>query len=226
LISNNEVPQDHIFLLLNESATLDTIRSVLGTKIRQKAGVNDTVIIYYAGHGATEEDASSPDGDGLEKYLLPYNSDPSDLYSTALPMREIETIFNRISSERLIFIGDTCYSGASGGRTFGISGRRATLNEAFIERLTKGKGRVILTASRANELSLEDKSIKHGVFTYYLLEALRGKGDFDKDGYVTLDEAYKYLFIKVPEVTGQKQHPVMKGEIEGIIYLGKIKNSL
>ena len=37
-----------------------------------------------AGHGATEKDVMSPDGDGLEKYLLPYDANPEDLYATHL----------------------------------------------------------------------------------------------------------------------------------------------
>jgi len=37
------------------------------------------VIIFLAGHGAAEQDVSSPDGDGLEKYILPSNADQRPL---------------------------------------------------------------------------------------------------------------------------------------------------
>ena len=90
------------------------------------------VIIFFAGHGATERDAVSADGDGLEKYLLPWETDPADLYSTAMPMREIAHIFGRIRSDRLIFIADSCYSGASGGRTISVTGTRATITDGFL----------------------------------------------------------------------------------------------
>jgi uncharacterized caspase-like protein len=163
----NQVPKDHIWLLLDEEASLDKLKTTLGTVLRRHAGKDDTVIIFLAGHGATETDASSPDGDGLEKYILPYNADPKDLYSTAMPMSEVARIFQRISSERLVFIGDTCYSGASGGRTILGGGTRAHVSGAFLERLSQGKGRVILTASDANEVSVEKEELKHGVFTYY-----------------------------------------------------------
>jgi uncharacterized caspase-like protein len=181
------------------------------------------VIIYLAGHGATERDAASPDEDGLEKYILPYNADPRDLYASALPMREVAQIFQRIGSERLVFIGDTCYSGASGGRTVYTSGTRANLSGAFLDRLSRGKGRMILTASDANELSIEKDELQHGVFTYYLLEALRGKGDLDGNGFITLDEVYRYVSEKVPQATEQGQHPVKKGEMVGEIVLGEVK---
>ena len=223
LVEVNQIPKDHIWLLMDEDATLDKIRGTLATSLRRSAGKDDTVIIFLAGHGATEKDATSPDGDGLEKYILPYNADPKDLYTTALPMGEIARIFQRINSERLVFISDTCYSGASGGRTIPVVGTRVNVSGAFLERLSQGKGRVIITASGSNEVSAEKDELKHGVFTYYLLEGLRGKADFDKDGVVTVDEVYRYVSMKVPQATGQDQHPVKKGEVTGEIVLGVVK---
>jgi len=219
----NQIPKDQVWLLLDEEATLDKLRSTLGTHLRRQAGKDDMVIIYLAGHGATERDSSSPDGDGLEKYILPHNADPKDLYSSALPMSEVARIFQRISSERLVFVSDTCYSGASGGRTVPLLGSRANVSGAFLERISHGKGRVIITASDANEVSVEKDELKHGVFTYYLLEALRGKGDADGDGVITVDEVYRYVSTKVPQATGQEQHPVKKGEMKGEIILGVVK---
>jgi hypothetical protein len=219
----NQIPKDHIWLLLDEEATLEKIKGTLGTSLRRSAGKADTVVVFLAGHGATEKDATSPDGDGLEKYILPHNADPKDLYASALPMGEIARIFQRINSERLVFISDTCYSGASGGRTIPVVGTRMNVSGAFLERLSQGKGRVILTASDANEVSAEKDELKHGVFTYYLLEGLRGKADFDKDGVITVDEVYRYVSIKVPQATGQDQHPVKKGEVTGEIILGVVK---
>jgi len=223
LIERARIPQSNIWLLLDEEATLEKLRSTLGTALRRRAGKDDTVIIFLASHGATEKDSSSPDGDGLEKYILPYNADPKDLYSSAMPMSEVARIFQRISSERLVFISDTCYSGASGGRTIQAMGKRATISDSFLERLSQGKGRVILTASDTNEISVEKDELKHGVFTYYLLEGLRGKADFDRDGIVTVDEIYQYVSEKVPQATGQDQHPVRKGESKGQIVLGVVK---
>ncbi|THJ20233.1 MAG: hypothetical protein CAF44_011360 [Nitrospira sp. CG24D] len=216
------VPKDQITLLLNDHATLMALKRTLGTELKRKAGEKDTVIVYYAGHGAPEADASAGDDDGLEKYIVPYDADPRDLYSTGLPMREVETIFQRLTPERIIFISDSCYSGATAGRTFATASRRAVVSETFLSRLSKGKGRVVLTASKASEVSEEREDLGHGVFTYYLLEGLKGKADADKDGIVTVDEAYSYVSKKVPEATGQNQHPVKKGEVEGQLVLGQV----
>jgi hypothetical protein len=222
LVHSNQIPAENVTLILNQEANLTKVRSILGTHLKSKAGKDDMVIIYFAGHGATEKDVMSPDGDGLEKYLLPYDADPKDLYATALPMGEISRIFNRIRSERLIFIADSCYSGASGGRTISVTEMRANISDAFLDRIAGGKGRIILTASGANEVSSEDEKLHHGVFTYFLLKGLQGKADTDKDGVITVDEAYGYVSRHVPQATGQEQHPVKKGTVEGRLVLGVI----
>lgn len=220
LVHYSHIPAENVTLLLNEEASLTRLRSILGTHLKSKAGKDDMVIIYFAGHGATEKDVMSPDGDGLEKYLLPYDANPKDLYASALPMREISHVFHRIRSERLIFLVDSCYSGASGGRTISLTEMRANISDAFLDRIASGKGRIILTASGANEVSVEDEKLQHGVFTYFLLEGLRGKADTDKDGVITVDEVYGYVSKHVPQATGQDQHPVKKGTVEGRFILG------
>lgn len=223
LVNYNHIPVENLTLLLDQDATLTRLRSALGTHLKKKAGKHDMVIIFFAGHGATEKDVMSPDGDGLEKYLLPYDADPDDLYATALPMGEISKVFNRIRSERLVFIVDSCYSGASGGRTIGITGVRANISDAFLDRIASGKGRVILSASGANEVSAEKDELEHGVFTYYLVEGWRGKADEDQDGIITVDEVYRYVSEHVPQATGQEQHPVKKGTVEGRLILGVVE---
>jgi len=216
------VPKENLTLLTDDQATLVNLKRTLGTELKRKAGQKDTVIIYFAGHGAPEIDSTSPDEDGLEKYLIPYDADPHDLYTTALPIRDIESIFQRLASERVIFIADACYSGAAGGRTFTTVSRRAVMSDAFLDRLARGKGRIVMTASKANEVSVELDSLGHGVFTYYLLEGLRGKADLDGDGLITADEIYAYVSKKVPEATGQNQNPVKKGDVEGQFVLGRV----
>ena len=114
-------------------------------------------------------------------------------------------------------------SGATAGRTFATASRRAVVSDTFLNRLSAGRGRVVLTASKASEVSEEREELGHGVFTYYLLEGLRGKADTDGDGIITVDEAYTYVSRRVAEVTGQNQHPVKKGEVEGQLVLGQVR---
>ncbi|MEW6684439.1 MAG: caspase family protein [Nitrospirota bacterium] len=225
LVEQNQVPRTQVTLLLNEDATLQRLKDVLGVELKQKARKQDMVIIFYAGHGAPEPDQSSLDGDGLEKYLLPHDADPRRLYSTALPMAEIAKILSRFSAERVVVLQDTCFSGATGigSRTIQTQAFRASISDTYLNRLAQAKGRVILAASEANEVSIERDDLRHGVFTYYLLEALH-RGDVDGDGLITTNELFRYISEKVPEATGQNQHPVKKGvEIREIV-LGRVQS--
>lgn len=227
LTENLSVPPDHIRALYDEKVTIKNMKTELGTWLKKRAAVHDTVFIYFAGHGAPEPDPDSPDGDGVEKFLLPVDAEPDNLIATAFPMKDIKDTFNRLNSDRVVFIVDSCFSGASGGRTMLASNntRSAQLNDDFLERLSKGKGRVILSASRANEVSLEDVRYGggHGVFTHFLLQGLKGAADYDNDGVIDVDEIHQYLSKEVPKATDQGQTPVKKGEVEGRLIVGKVK---
>jgi len=74
-------------------------------------------------------------------------------------------------------------------------------------------------------VSIELPELGHGIFTYYLVEGLKGAADLNKDGIVTVQELYEYLEQQVAKKSrsvGGNQHPVMKGEMEGALPLVKV----
>lgn len=133
-------------------------------------------------------------------------------------MEEIQLIFARIASERVVMLLDTCYSGTVGGGTFSRQQTRsANASDQFLERLTRSRGRVVITASGPYEVALELPALGHRIFTYYLLEGLSGKADWNGDGIVTVSELYEYVADQVDRrarTAGGRQRPMMKGEIE------------
>ena len=207
--------------------TLRHVKWAIGTFLARSAKKDDTVLIFYSGHGAPEVDPRGIEADGLAKYLVPIDADPEDLFSSALPMDDIHTIFARIESERVVVFLDTCYSGAAGGRTFASKKTRAgDVDELFLERLTRAKGRAIITASRPTEVSIELAELGHGIFSYYVMQGLKGAADLNRDGIVSLQELYEYVEQQVSRksrAVGGNQHPVMKGELEGVLPLVKVK---
>lgn len=221
--------KEHVLLLTDKTEKRPTLRNVkwaLGTFLARSAKKDDTVLIFFAGHGAPEVDQRGVERDGLSKYLVPGDADPDDLYSTGLPMDELQTVFGRIEAERVVAFLDACYSGAAGGRTFASKRTRAgQVDDLFLERLTRSKGRAIITASRPAEVSIELPELGHGIFTYYLVQALKGAGDLNRDGIVSLQELYGYVEEQVTRksrAVGGNQHPVMKGELEGALPLVKL----
>ncbi|MBI2529008.1 MAG: caspase family protein [Candidatus Rokubacteria bacterium] len=229
LIGPGGFKKEHVLLLTDNTERKPTLRNIkwaLGTFLTRSAKKDDTVMIFFAGHGAPEVDPRGLERDGLAKYLAPSDVEPDDLYSTALPMDEMQTVFQRIEAERMVVFLDACYSGAAGGRTFASKKTRAThVDDLFLERLTRSRGRAIVTASRPTEVSLEVPELGHGLFTYYLVRGLQGAADFNRDGIVSLQEIYEYVEQQVSQKSralGGNQHPVMKGEMEGALPLVKV----
>ncbi len=222
LINKAGFKKDHVLLLLNEHATLEEVRAALGIFLAEKARKDDLVFIYYSGHGAPEVSPNSNEADGLTKYIVTYDAKPDRLFATALPMEDINKIFSRISSKRIVFFIDSCYSGSSGGKTFCNEIIKAgNISDDFLTQLSSGTGRLLISASSANEVAMESDNLGHGIFTYYLLEGLEGKADMNKNGYITVDEIYQYVHEKVSDESKNRQHPVKKGEAEGEIILGR-----
>ncbi|MBI2991817.1 MAG: caspase family protein, partial [Deltaproteobacteria bacterium] len=165
LIKSAGFKKDHVLLLTDRSERRPTLRNVkwaLGTFLARSAKKDDTVIIFFAGHGAPEVDQRGVERDGFSKYLVPTDAEPDDLYSTALPMDELQTIFARLEAQRVVVFLDACYSGAAGGRTFASKKTRsAHVDDLFLERATSSKGRAIITASRPSEVSIELPDLGH-----------------------------------------------------------------
>ena len=230
LIGPGGFKKEHVLLITDRTEKKPTLRNIkwsLGTFLARSAKKDDTVVIFFAGHGAPEVDQRGVERDGFAKYLVPSDAEPDDLYSSGLPMDELNTIFARIEAERVVVFLDACYSGAAGGRTFASKKTRsAHVDDLFLERLTQSKGRAIITASRATEVSIELPELGHGIFTYYLVEGLKGAADLNRDGIVSLQELYEYVEREVARKSrsvGGNQHPVMKGEMEGSLPLVRVK---
>jgi hypothetical protein len=81
------------------------------------------------------------------------------------------------------------------------------------------RGAAIIAASTASELAQESSQIEGSYFTHHLLSALRGAGDQDGNGIVTLTEAYRYTYARtttatLPSAWGM-QHPSYDYQLSG-----------
>lgn len=76
------------------------------------------------------------------------------------------------------------------------------------------KGFTFMMSSRADEYSVENNWVGHGLFTQALLKGLRGKADKNDDRKITLMELFKYVYNDVTARTKNSedvQHPVLIG---------------
>jgi Caspase domain len=198
-------PFDEVLYLENEEATGAAMREALFVFLQQ-ADWDDLVVIYYAGHGAP--DPGRPDN----LYLLPTDADINALASTGFPMWDVKTALRRqIASERVLVIADACHSaGTADGDVVGGAQNNAIAG-GFSQLFTPSR-RLMMTAAATNEFSQEDARWDgHGVFTYYVLEGLRGAADLDGDGVVTFTELFDHVSNSVRQDTSGQQNPQRSG---------------
>ncbi len=195
---------DHLQVLLNKDATLANLKDKLINFLNQAIDM-DLVVIYFAGHGAPEP--ARPQN----MYLLTYDSDPTSLGTSAFPMWDIQTVLARyISAKRVIVFTDACHSGGISVNfaTRGLGTSEPNLVNQMLTDLSKTKeGIIVFTASAAGEVSQEFPEFSHGVFTYYLLEGLEGKADYNNDYTVTINELMQYVEEQVKRKTHGAQNP-------------------
>ncbi|MBK6561990.1 hypothetical protein [Candidatus Amarobacter glycogenicus] len=77
------------------------------------------------------------------------------------------------------------------------------------------QGIAMLASSALEETSIETAEKKHGVFTYYLLEALRNQGAVDRNGDARLSvmEVIQYVALRVRNY-GQQPTILLEGSGE------------
>jgi uncharacterized caspase-like protein len=182
------------------------------------------VTIYFAGHG-------SPDSpDTLENlFLLPFDTQYDNIAATAFPMWDIETALKRfIKANKIIVLADACHAGGV-GRAFDIArrgdrGLRINPISSGFQNLSKvGDGVCVISASGDRQFSREDQKWGggQGVFTYFLLQGLKGRADYNNDSKVTLGELIPYLSEQVRRETRNAQSPTIAGKFDPYLSIGK-----
>lgn len=197
-----------LYQIYDEQATRKNILDQL-VAIAAVAKPEDVFIFYYAGHGSMLND---------KFYFIP--TDITRLYEEETLQREaiyageMQEILQNIKALKQVMVIDACHSGASAE----MLAMRGGGEEKAIAQLSRSAGVHILASAGSEQTAGEFKTLGHGIFTYALLNALKGEADGSpKDGKVTVYELKSYLDDKVPELTNlyknttQYPHTFSKG---------------
>ena len=199
-------PTEHAVLLRDEEARAADIMQEL-TTLQMEAQPGDEIIFYFAGHGDVEQI-----GDEQNRgRLLAYDAPDNQLYigmGGTIPVQSIQDIMETIVDRgaQVIILTDACRSGSMNS---GLEGAHVTA--AKLAGTWSNVFRFV--SSGANQLSEEDASLGHGVFTYYLLNGLLGAADglINDDGIVDATEINLYVTQQVRRHT-ENQTPVFSGD--------------
>jgi WD40 repeat protein len=181
----------HSYTLYDKNATKAKILSAID-EISSVMKKEDVFIFFYAGHGSTEE--------GVFYFIT---SEVTGLYqqeklANALRVNELQEKFKVLPALKQVIFIDACHSGGS----VEILAMRGATEEKALAQLSRSSGVHVMASSESDQQSAEVKSLGHGVFTYVLLEALKGKADgAPADSKVTVYELKSYVDDQVPEVS-------------------------
>jgi uncharacterized caspase-like protein/tetratricopeptide (TPR) repeat protein len=202
------IPASHVRLLTEQQATAGGIRAAFANWLPQSAGPNDIVYLFLAGHAVR--------GDQGEDYFVAHDSDPQNLHATAISFAEIQAAIGpRLRANTVILIADACHAGGIGWA--GDHAAPSDMQGALESLGARDRTVLKLLASRSREQSFEDARWGggHGVFTFALLNGLRGAAERTPDGVVRAGELLDYVSRVVPEQTGARQNPRAAGNFEG-----------
>jgi len=184
--------QERVITLKNEQATRQGILAAFHDRLAH-GGLqpNDRVFVFFAGHGATRKLSSGRD----LGYIVPFDADPNNLATDAIPMTEIQNIAESLPAKHALFVMDACYSG------LGLT--RGAANASFLRDNARRMGRQMLTAGGTDQLVADGGPNGHSVFTWTLMQGLGGKGDLNGDGLITATELAAYVAPAVSSVSQQ-----------------------
>ncbi len=167
----------NVTLLLGKAASRDAISAALASL--QRAGPDDLVVIFYAGHGARA---------GEEALWVTQDADGKALAATSLADRVIRKHLMKVRSQRVVLLLDCCYA------TSTVKTSRVDPKRLFGDFQGEGgTGRIAIAGSADSDEARQDAEAKSGVFTRFLVQGLRGRADANSDGVVTFDEIWLYV---------------------------------
>ena len=198
----------NVQLLLDGDATLERIRAALAS-VAGASGPDDTVVIFFSGHGANLGDPADP-----ESALLPVECDPRTLDTTSLSEPEFSAALQRVRrtatacpDRRLPLRRSREASRQLKWHSYRLSAIARSRWDAW----PKAPGAYLIASSRASEESLVFSSARNSVFTSHLLERLARPVAWTRgDGLIRVFEIFNHVSEMVKRQVPGRQHPVFK----------------
>jgi len=139
-----------------------------------------------------------------------------DLGSEELPLEELRQRLFAVPATLTVVVLDACQSGAFSR----IKGAAPAADFSYSSRQRlDASGIAVLASSSGSELSQESEQLRGSYFTHHLLVGLRGAGDANHDGQVSIDEAYRYAYQQTLLATAETavggQHVSLEVDLKG-----------
>lgn len=171
-----------------------------------EAGPQDTVIVYFSGHGVSRDKA------GQANYLVPCDVDEKDLTGSSVSVQWLRKELGLCKARSKFLFLDCCHAGGEGPDEIQTESFDGIVKSAVPSIVADDVLDVVTIAGcGAGEKSHYWKEQNISLFSYWLGEALRGAADGNQDHQITADELFKYVYDNVRNTAsdlGFRQNPV------------------
>lgn len=152
----------------------------------EKPGPDDTTVVFVAGHGINIDE---------DYYFIPTDGRKQDgerwRRSSLVDWRDIHEALEGAEGRRFMLL-DTCHA--------------ANAFNPKLEKEAADARIVVLSATAANNTAAELPELGHGVFTYAVIEGMKGAANTSGDGVRILGLA-DYIYREVVRLTAKRQEP-------------------
>lgn len=209
------IPNEKIKLITgyesSEAGIWKAVERWLPTEVNKN---KSDLYVYFAGHGL-----ASADGD--KAYLIPWDGDPELLERTSILRSELIEGLKDLKPKSVTMFMDTCYSGRTKGGSSTLVADARGLRIVKKNKLNNlPKNFTLFSAAGNDETASSHPTLKHGLFSYWMMKGLGGDADSNNDKKITNAELYAFINKNVQKSAismGRKQNPQMTGEADRVI---------
>lgn len=137
------------------------------------------------------------------------------LSGTRLSFADLRASLSRMPTRFRLIVIDACQGRVSAHNKGGAPGP-----EVSIAKQVQTEGEVFITSASPGEPAQEWTYLRGALFTHHFLTALRGAADFDRDGNISLTEAYSYTYrrtlVDAARASQTPQRPAFSFRFRGV----------
>ncbi len=154
-----------------------------------KARPNDSVLVYFSGHGFRDAEG--------KMYLAPLDCDPDNPEPTGIAVAWLREQLAACQAGFKLLLLDSCHAGSEKGDP---SQANEVKPDALAGPFKDLEGVVTIASCTADQRSQIWDDKQQSLFSYWLVQGLKGHADQDGDGAVDIHELYKYVSRTVAHV--------------------------
>ena len=199
LVDIGKVPKANILLLTDDQATRENILNAVSQFLTQNVKEGDDVLFSLAGHGVAK-------GVGLDakSYFLGTDARGASkeaLESSAVSLRYLCTEIGKLPASQFVLLDDACREDPIPGR--GLKANNQSDTQVQDTKIVPNAGMKANSATfyacQVGQRAYEDPAKEHGVFTYYILEAITKSAgaDANANGQIEMGALASYVRAQV-----------------------------